>query len=254
MAAQVITVGSNKSGSGKTTLAVHIILSLVKYGYRVCSIDIDPDQHSLSHYLENRKRYMLRKQISLSSPTAHTVINQHSLSDTIPQDVHCQHFHDHIYRICQEYDFVVIDTQSSNSFLSRFSHTLANMIITPVNYSLDDIQGDYWQMIQDRYKAHYPIHPSPLQWFVLRNRYLSVHTPGIQSIYKKISRLATSHDLLWQDGLQERPLYHELFLRGLSLLDIHQDNHGIQISLPYIAARQELRQCMRSLCLEPVRA
>lgn len=253
MSAQVITIGNNKPGSGKTTLALHMILSLVTYGYRVCSIDIDPDQRSLSHYLENRKRYMNQRDITLPMPTAHATVSQRSLNTSISNDIHCYHFQDYIHRICQEYDFLVMDTQVSNSFLSQFAHTLANVIITPVNYSLSDLQGEYWPLIERRNDTQNQIHSSPLQWFILRNRYLTVDTPDIRRIYKQFLRLASSHDLIWQEGLQERPLYHELFLRGLSLLDVGEENHGIEVTLPYIAARQELRQFLRSLHLEPVK-
>jgi len=253
MSAQVITIGNNKPGAGKTTLAVHVILSLVSYGYRVCAIDIDPDQRSLSHYLENRKRYMNQRGITLPMPTAHATVNQRSLSTAISNDTHCHHFQDYIHRICQEYDFLVMDTQAFNSFLSRFAHSLANIIITPVNYSLSDIEGEYWSLIERRNDTQNQIHSTPLRWFILRNRYLLVDTPGIRHIYKQFSRLAFSHELIWKDGLQERPLYHELFLRGLSLLDVGEENHGIEVTLPYIAARQELRQFLRTLCLEPVK-
>ena len=55
-------------------------------------------------------------------------------------------------------------------------------------------------------------------------------------------------------GFSERVIYRELFLRGLSLLDLVDQETGIPTSMAHIAARRELQQFMQFLNLtgEPV--
>ena len=50
-----IVLGNTKGGTGKSTIALHLIVTLLKAGYRVGSIDLDIRQASLSHYLAHRQ-------------------------------------------------------------------------------------------------------------------------------------------------------------------------------------------------------
>ena len=51
----IIVLGNEKGGTGKSTLALHIIVFLLKQGYKVGSIDVDARQGTLTRYLENRE-------------------------------------------------------------------------------------------------------------------------------------------------------------------------------------------------------
>ena len=53
----IIVLGNEKGGSGKSTTAMHLVIALMKRGYRVGSIDLDARQGTLSRYIENRRRY-----------------------------------------------------------------------------------------------------------------------------------------------------------------------------------------------------
>ena len=53
-APHLIVVGNEKGGSGKTTIAMHVAVALLKEGQRVGTIDLDSNQKSLTHYIENR--------------------------------------------------------------------------------------------------------------------------------------------------------------------------------------------------------
>ena len=50
----ILVFANEKGGTGKSTLSFHAIVSLLKCGYRVGSIDADVRQGTLSRYLENR--------------------------------------------------------------------------------------------------------------------------------------------------------------------------------------------------------
>ena len=48
-------------------------------------------------------------------------------------------------------------------------------------------------------------------------------------------------------GLSERVIYRELFLQGLTLLDLRKERTGVNLSMSHVAARQELRAVMQSI-------
>src|SRR5947199_393214 len=73
--AHVIVLGNEKGGSGKTTTCMHLIVSLLRLGFTVGSLDIDSRQRSLSRYLENRRQTMLKEGVTLPQPQ-HVVIQR----------------------------------------------------------------------------------------------------------------------------------------------------------------------------------
>jgi chromosome partitioning protein len=50
-------------------------------------------------------------------------------------------------------------------------------------------------------------------------------------------------------GLSERVIYKELFLNGLTLLDLKRGNGGPSLTLSHVAARQEVRDLVTALNL-----
>ena len=48
-------------------------------------------------------------------------------------------------------------------------------------------------------------------------------------------------------GLSERVIYRELFLKGLTLLDLREQRAGVALSMSHVAARQELRALVQSI-------
>ena len=55
--ATVIVFGNGKGGTGKSTAAMHIIVGLLRDGYRVGAIDLDAQQGTLTRYFDNRRTY-----------------------------------------------------------------------------------------------------------------------------------------------------------------------------------------------------
>ena len=55
--AHVIVVGNEKGGAGKSTLSIHLIVALLKAGYKVACIDLDTRQQTLTRFFENRRSW-----------------------------------------------------------------------------------------------------------------------------------------------------------------------------------------------------
>ena len=51
----IIVLGNEKGGTGKSTVSMHVIVSLLRMGFSVGSIDVDARQGTLTRYIENRK-------------------------------------------------------------------------------------------------------------------------------------------------------------------------------------------------------
>ncbi|MFV9991979.1 MAG: division plane positioning ATPase MipZ, partial [Candidatus Midichloria sp.] len=66
--AHIIISGNEKGGSGKTTSAIHLIISLLKLGFKVASVDLDYRQQSLTTYINNRKKSITSEGINLTLP------------------------------------------------------------------------------------------------------------------------------------------------------------------------------------------
>jgi chromosome partitioning protein len=50
-------------------------------------------------------------------------------------------------------------------------------------------------------------------------------------------------------GLTERVIYKELFLNGLTLLDLKRGQGGVTLTMSHVAARQEVRDLVAALNL-----
>ncbi len=66
--AHVVVCGNEKGGSGKSTLSMHVIVALLRSGFKVASIDLDSRQKTLTRYIENRQRWMRESGHTLGLP------------------------------------------------------------------------------------------------------------------------------------------------------------------------------------------
>ena len=71
--ATVIVFGNGKGGTGKSTAAMHVIVGLLRDGYRVGAIDLDAQQGTLTRYFDNRRLYAKQQAIELPQPLYRTV-------------------------------------------------------------------------------------------------------------------------------------------------------------------------------------
>ena len=72
--AQIVVLGNEKGGSGKSTAAMHLIVALLRDGYRVGAIDVDARQATLSNYLAARAAFAQARGIDLPLPATVAVL------------------------------------------------------------------------------------------------------------------------------------------------------------------------------------
>jgi chromosome partitioning protein len=89
----------------------------------------------------------------------------------------------------------------------------------------------------------------PTDWFVLRNRLSALDARNKREMERLLSALATRIGFRLVGGLSERVIFRELFLEGLTLLDL--GGPTTPLTLSQVTARHELRRLVDALGLGP---
>ena len=92
----------------------------------------------------------------------------------------------------------------------------------------------------------------PVDWVVLRNRIGSQKMLNKAKMETAVAALSKRIRFRVAPGFSERVIFRELFPKGLTLLDLRDAGAGRSLSISNIAARQELRDMMKSLKLPDV--
>lgn len=253
--ARVIVVGNEKGGCGKSTVAVLLTLGALEAGHRVGVLDLDVRQKSLSRFFENRRAFMKRENIKLSLPQEGRLApgpfggegedDEARLADTLET----------LSGTC---DVVVIDTPGSDTPLSRAVHGLADVVLTPLNDSLVDldvlalIEGEtdtilgpshYAESVWARRKEKMLRDGAPFDWVVLRNRLTNIDSRNKRRMQGLLSDLEGRLGFRSVDGFAERVIFREFFSDGLSITDLRilSEKGKTNFSRSHLVARQELR-------------
>lgn len=262
----VVVLGNEKGGSGKSTTAMHIILSLMEDGLSVASLDLDSRQRTLTRYIENRIEFAREKNIELPTP-AHRTIHRSELPRIEDAEREEQEkVETAIAELSAGADALVIDCPGSDSYLSRVAHTYADTLITPLNDSFVDldllarvdpetcaIEGPslYAEMVWESRKRRAMRDRGSIDWIVLRNRMASLDSRNTRRVHDTLGELSKRIGFRYAAGFGERVIYKEMFLKGLTLLDLRRDDldeEGAgQLSMSQVAARQELRRLVEDL-------
>jgi chromosome partitioning protein len=263
--AHVIVMGNEKGGSGKSTTAMHILTALARAGHVVGAIDLDLRQQSLFRYLDNRADYVRRHGVELPMPRRGQP--QPSAADSRAEaEAEDQACFDATMAELADCDFVLIDCPGSHTGFARMAHEIADTLITPMNDSLVDfdllarldpatgrIKGPsvYSEMVWKARQARAARGRRPLDWMVLRNRMAALDARNKRRVGVALGELATRIGFRLVPGFSERVIFRELFLSGLTLLDL-KDTDPAAMTMSNIAARQEMRDLIRALSLPGV--
>ncbi len=264
--AHVIVLGNEKGGSGKSTTAMQIFVALARAGYRVGALDLDPRQQSFFRYLDNREAHGERIGAPLRMPRRIPV----SPSRAPHRDEAASEDRAALAAALADFsadcEFVVIDTPGAVTPLSEAAHASADTLITPINDSLidfdllgrvDPVSGRvigpsvYSEMVWKARQRRAAEGRQPVDWVVMRNRLSTLDSHNRRRVGTVMEDLARRIGFRIVPGFSERVIFRELFLNGLTLLDLKQDG-PITLTMSHVAARQEVREMMRSLGLPGV--
>ena len=129
--AHVVVLGNEKGGSGKSTTALHIAVALMKAGQRVATIDLDCRQQSFTRYIGNRGMWARRTGLDLEIPVHRCIKLGETMQIADNETSEFQQFMDAVSAVERTFDFIVIDTPGSDSYLMRLAHSMACSIDRP---------------------------------------------------------------------------------------------------------------------------
>ena len=131
--------------------------------------------------------------------------------------------------ISKSVDFLVIDTPSTDSYLMRLAHLVADTVLTPLTDSFLDLgtlasvdpvthevtgAGHYAEMVCKARKRRREFDQSHIDWIVIRNR-----SARGQLVAHSITELGIRLGLRDVEGCAERVAYRRFFPSGLTALD-----------------------------------
>ena len=262
----VIVLGNEKGGSGKSTTAMQVFVALARAGYRVGALDLDPRQQSFFRYLDNRDAYGKRIGAPLRMPRRIRVSPSRAPQRDEAASEDRSAFAAALADFTADCDFVVVDTPGAVTPLSEAAHMSADTLITPINDSLvdfdllgrvDPVSGRvigpsvYSEMVWKARQRRAAAGGQPIDWVVMRNRLSTLDSHNRRRVGAVMEDLARRIGFRIAPGFSERVIFRELFLNGLTLLDLKQDG-PITLTMSHVAARQEVREMMRSLGLPGV--
>ena len=258
MIKKVIVFGNEKGGTGKSTLAMHLIVSLLYEGYKVGVIDVDARQGTLSRYIENRTRSH-EHNLEILLPELRAVFRSDKNTQDEANEEEKANFTKAISEL-SDCDYVVIDTPGNDNHLSRFAHSYADLLITPINESFIDLDllvrineslatselhpSTYAEMVWEQKKQKAIRNRQSIEWIVLVNRMGNIVSKNRQELEKVLQALSKRIGFKLVSGFKERVIFRELFVSGLTLLD---DVSHSSVSLSHIAARRELANLIKSI-------
>ena len=262
--AHIIVFGNEKGGSGKSTTAMHTAIALLRMGYKVGTIDLDARQGTLTRYFKNRFNYIVQNKENIPSPD-HMAIERSQAETKAEQQAEETAFLsmalEELGKIC---DFIIVDTPGTDCFLSRLAHSFADTLITPMNDSFIDldlladidmnnyeIRGPsvYALMVEEQRNKKMMTSGRGIDWIVMRNRIPHLSTNNnkiIADLLDKISKLASFR---LTPGFGERVVFKELFLKGLTLMDLKEYQNN-ELTMSQISARQEIRTLIKAIAPE----
>lgn len=263
----IIVVGNEKGGAGKTTLSMHLICGLLDKGLSVSSMDTDCRQHSLTRYLQNRENYKNSHNEPAIQMPKHFLLNLSS-KESIKEreDEERENFESLLESAKEGADIVVIDTPGSHTFLSNLAHSYADIVVTPINDSFIDLDvmakvdengkvvspSIYSQTIWEQKMERAKRDGKSIEWFVTRNRLSSLDAKNKRNVCASLEELSKRIGFRIIEGFNERVIFKELFLQGLTLLDLKKINYNKPFSMSHVAARQELRNFLEAIGIDEI--
>jgi chromosome partitioning protein len=156
--ARIIAIANQKGGVGKTTTAINLSACLAEKSKKVLTIDIDPQGNTSSglgvekNKLTNTIYQMIIGECSLEDCRIHTAIEY---LDILPSNVNLAGaeieligvegreyiLKQHVERIRDEYDYIIIDCPPSLNTLTVNAMTTADTVLVPIQCEFYALEG-----------------------------------------------------------------------------------------------------------------
>ena len=259
----IIVVGNEKGGSGKTTTSMHIATALMSLGCSVSGMDLDIRQRSFTRYMENRLAFSQRHHVAINHPKF-IRFTPCDLSDREEAALADEAAMEDCLSRASDADFLIIDCPGSDTMASRYAHSHADTIITPINDSFVDldligvVDPDSFKVLRPSFYAEMVFKArqkragrdrGEVDWVILRNRMAQIMAHNQKRVGDALDELSKRVGFRVIPGMSERVVFRELFPKGLTLMDLGKNDGEAKMTMSNIAARQEVRAMLAALNL-----
>lgn len=246
--AHIIVIGNEKGGTGKSTLAMHLAIKLMFENFKVAILDLDGRQGSLSKYIANRRSFCCKNNIHLPIPT-------HYIFEPQPKEANKLEIETLIKELSNRFDAIIIDTPGFRNYLFELAHKFPHTLITPISDSLidlsaiADINPDNGEILQAGHYAEFVWEIKKklaaqglpyLNWIICGNKISPIRSKNKNIVFNKLENLAKLYGFRFSSGLKDRVIYKELFLNGLTVLDLSVPELHHRMTISHLAAKMEL--------------
>lgn len=247
--AHIIVISNEKGGTGKSTVSMNLAVILMYEGFNVATIDMDGRQATLKKYIKNRENFNKINKTNLQIPAHKTFSidgNEKENINNISQE---------ISKMAKEFDVIIIDTPGSKNYLFDEAHKYADTLITPISDSLIDLSvfadidlktkkiikpSHYTEHIWD-VKKYLAAQGKPfLNWIVVGNKLSPFNSKNKNIVFEYLEKLSKLYGFRLCWGMKDRTIYKEMFLEGLTVLDMKHEKMKMTIS--HMAAKREIRK------------
>ena len=258
--AHIITISNEKGGTGKSTVSMHLAVFLMQEGFKVAVVDMDGRQGTLSKYVENRKKFAIQNHINLIVPQLVTVAPR---DNSVEYPNHISEIELAMSELSKQYDAIIIDTPGGKNYLFEEAHKLADTLITPISDSLIDLNvlseidkdnptknhaGHYAQFVWEMRKYRAQRGKKLLNWIVVGNKISPLNSRNKTMFFEHLNNIAKLYGFRVADGIKDRVIYKELFLQGLTVLDVKTEALKGRLTMSHLAAKQEIKSLAEYIC------
>lgn len=258
--AHIIVVSNEKGGTGKSTICMHLAIKLLQEGFSVTTIDLDGRQGTLTKYIENRKQFRMSQGIYLPTPEhfcyvpeSNPILCENSLTNLALCIQNCK----------KKSDAIIIDTPGTKNYLFDEAHKYADTLITPISDSMVDLSvmadidyaqekikgpGPYAEFIWDIKKYLASKGKPYLNWIVVGNKFSNFNSRNKNQVFAYLEHLSKLYGFRFLPGLKDRVIYKELFLEGLTVLDMSHEKLKLKMSMSHLAAKREIKNLAEFIC------
>jgi chromosome partitioning protein len=244
---QRIVIFSNAApATGKSLTLAQVAVALLRGGHRVGTMDLDEDGEALSLFLHRRRDHdnTLPQPVHRRLPSAGR--DEKTLATALTLA---------LAEMAADCDIILIDAPRGAGALARMAHGYADIIVTPVNgddlSSLVSLKGNtariekaapYAEMLEDQALRRAGRDAHPATWYALRTRIPAKPLSNKRQSVDMLDKISSTLGFTPLAGLHERPLYNDLFAKGMTVSDL-----AGSLDLAAVAARQEVRSLVAHL-------
>ena len=260
--AHIIVISNEKGGTGKSTLSMHLAVKLMQEGFSVATIDLDGRQGTLSKYIENRNIFNSEHHLDLPIPL-HFRFAPESNPYLVPAER--EKIANQIYQLKNKVDAIIIDTPGTKNYLFEEAHKHADTLITPISDSLIDLSviadvdytndkiknpGPYADFVWETKKFLASQGKEYLNWIVVGNKFSNFNSKNKNIVFSYLKKVSRLYGFRFLEGMKDRTIYKELFLEGLTVLDMSHPQLKLKMSMSHLAAKREIKAVAEFICPE----